>query len=663
MDEENISTDTFIFVVLRIVFFLVSRKFLHHTINPTLSRIAEPETLLPSTGIQRIPGNGQDTDYADETDDSHAAALSSYPSSPTPIAMPLASSSRDDSLSSNLPSVSGHNKDAIELQRLSQKLKDVGSGVGKKVLRLSHRRERASVAGTKGMEKTTRGLHRISRILFSVCFAESCNLLSLVVFHALNLFGSRARQVNFSISLHLILADILVVVPLVQCLLLTYRSRDSLSVSTSPSALSSISFTTRLLISLLPFLLYVFLFTRIPPYITAVSVTPPPEPLLPVNHQDSPTKATTLDETIVQWSTSGPEGWEQGGWLSPSLGRVVVLGVVVLGGLSGFGAVRSAWNFFEHHRAGSKTLTDNDLLQAERSLYRVRQDLVAKQDELDRFNEQLSEGPGGWMGKVFGEYNSQTTSLRAELKGLQVMESQVSRSLKAMKVCKRRQEFGETVRGQIYYLLGYVFALYCAARLLMCFPSLFYAPRTSKQASGKMAAEGKGNTNGDWISFFLALAISRLPKDLVDIDVSTWSRGISLILTGFLILSSLAQVMKSLSRILRLASKTIGAGFLLLTLGQLFSTYVISLLIQLRGSLPPSATVPVMNNSNHTATDPFQVLNVDSHDSLLATLPDFRVFGRLFDVVFILTATTAALYRYIAMKVAGADDSGNIYRS
>lgn len=86
--------------------------------------------------------------------------------------------------------------------------------------------------------------------------------------------------------------------------------------------------------------------------------------------------------------------------------------------------------------------------------------------------------------------------------------------------------------------------------------------------------EGKGNTNGDWISFFLALAISKLPRDFADIDVPTWSRGISLILTGVLILSSLTQVMRSLSKILRLTSKTVGAGFLLLSLGQLFVRFL-----------------------------------------------------------------------------------------
>ncbi|KAJ9120257.1 hypothetical protein QFC22_003157 [Naganishia vaughanmartiniae] len=45
--------------------------------------------------------------------------------------------------------------------------------------------------------------------------------------------------------------------------------------------------------------------------------------------------------------------WRRGGWLEPSLGRVVVCGVVVLGGLSGLGAVRTAWNFIEGGGLGS----------------------------------------------------------------------------------------------------------------------------------------------------------------------------------------------------------------------------------------------------------------------------------------------------------------------
>jgi hypothetical protein len=32
---------------------------------------------------------------------------------------------------------------------------------------------------------------------------------------------------------------------------------------------------------------------------------------------------------------------------------------------------------------------------------------------------------------------------------------------------QRRQDFGKTLRGKVYNVLGYVFAAYCAARLVM----------------------------------------------------------------------------------------------------------------------------------------------------------------------------------------------------
>jgi hypothetical protein len=135
-----------------------------------------------------------------------------------------------------------------------------------------------------------------ARIWFSLCIAESCLLVTLVMLHAIGWLSLVSRQHNFTASLYILLAMILAILPMQQCLLLTYRQ-------------SKVSLGVRLAIALLPFSLYAFVFTRIPPYITS-------------------------DET--EWS----------GWLAPCLGRVVVLGVIALGGLSGFGAVRTTWTFY-----------------------------------------------------------------------------------------------------------------------------------------------------------------------------------------------------------------------------------------------------------------------------------------------------------------------------
>jgi hypothetical protein len=49
-----------------------------------------------------------------------------------------------------------------------------------------------------------------------------------------------------------------------------------------------------------------------------------------------------------------------------------------------------------------RSLSDNDIIQAERSLYRVRHDLVAKREEISRQSVAQESGNGGWMGRVFG---------------------------------------------------------------------------------------------------------------------------------------------------------------------------------------------------------------------------------------------------------------------
>ena len=51
--------------------------------------------------------------------------------------------------------------------------------------------------------------------------------------------------------------------------------------------------------------------------------------------------------------------------------------------------------------ADDRSLSDTDIIQAERSLYRVRQDMVSKREEMGRISTH-AEPSGGWMGKVFG---------------------------------------------------------------------------------------------------------------------------------------------------------------------------------------------------------------------------------------------------------------------
>ena len=187
--------DTLFLVLLRAVYFLLSRRFLLSTLNPTLRDLSKPETLLPPT-VSSEPDSGRSrgrgrpqllsaftSDFdldgeLDTEDEVRETPSSSYP--PSPSLKPAGSnassshSNRDPFLRRTTDEVSkqakdlGHTSEAgtsqIELQTLGQRLKDVGTNAGRRVqvLELSHGRKDGS-AGTRGIKKATRGLSRLAR--------------------------------------------------------------------------------------------------------------------------------------------------------------------------------------------------------------------------------------------------------------------------------------------------------------------------------------------------------------------------------------------------------------------------------------------------------------------------------------------------------------------
>ena len=192
--------DSAVLLGLRLVYFLLSRRFLLSTINPTLRDLSKSDSLvLPATinSQTRSPGSNspslrpQDFELDGEFDTEDDGLLSanspapSYPPTPTRGSVALPGSSRNAYRSS--PPGSSNNlagEGGLEMNLLGQKLREAGR---KQVIQLTH----GKTVGTKRTKTATRGLNRVSRVLFSACLAEGCNLLTLVIFHALGILHSR----------------------------------------------------------------------------------------------------------------------------------------------------------------------------------------------------------------------------------------------------------------------------------------------------------------------------------------------------------------------------------------------------------------------------------------------------------------------------------------
>lgn len=144
-DRSPILLDTLFLVGLRVVWFLLSRRFLLFTITPTLRQLSSNnDELLPQVNMAQQ----QDSLGLDEPDtEDDRSPGTSYPPSPAGRTLPLP----DRNMSSSSLS------DGIELEAVGNRL--LRSSRSVQVLQLSHGKQQ----GTKAAKKATRGLHRAAR--------------------------------------------------------------------------------------------------------------------------------------------------------------------------------------------------------------------------------------------------------------------------------------------------------------------------------------------------------------------------------------------------------------------------------------------------------------------------------------------------------------------
>ncbi|KAG9020473.1 hypothetical protein FS842_007299, partial [Serendipita sp. 407] len=364
----------------------------------------------------------------------------------------------------------------------------------------------------------------LARSVFALCFEEGCILFLLVMCQALNILDGRTRRTHWIGSLFVLVFLVIVFIPLVQCLLFTYRAG-----SRTKSSIGS-----RIVYTGVPFLLYLFAFSYVP---------------LPRNLAPS-------------------------GIFTNAVARMTVLGTLILGLLSGFGAVSTAWSF-QPFVDKSNIVTEKDVNQAAASLARVRADLVERQREAQQ--TESSEPSSGWFPTNFFK-QSASSAIHQEINGMMALESQMARNLESLQARRAELQFRETWKGRIFVAIGKVFAIYCVFRIISSIRNVIFGP----------SAESGGTSSPDIITYLLARFFALFPDiPLSQQDVASLSRQISLLLVGCIILGSVRTVLRQVGGLLKLSSRTIGAAFLLLFLAQLMGTYLLSTLIQLRTSFPP----------------------------------------------------------------------------
>ncbi|KAL0565488.1 hypothetical protein V5O48_016538, partial [Marasmius crinis-equi] len=253
-----------------------------------------------------------------------------------------------------------------------------------------------------------RTLHStLSRTLFALCFSECCMLFLLLMAQGIGVFEASTRLTNWKLSISFLLIAVLILTPLFVSLVISLGTGS-----------------TRLFINFLPLFGYLYLLS-----------------LIPV-----------------------PSGLTNNDLFTVTLARLVVVGTIILGLLSGVGAVAALEEYFGVFIRGRSEPTMREIESAERALMKVREDLRARTEEVSR---RASDSPtsSSWMSRVVPKFTG-GDDLTLELKGLQALESEMSLNLEDLRSRYARAEFASTFRGRILIVCGKVFAGYCVIRII-----------------------------------------------------------------------------------------------------------------------------------------------------------------------------------------------------
>ncbi|KIM82005.1 hypothetical protein PILCRDRAFT_97557 [Piloderma croceum F 1598] len=453
-------------------------------------------------------------------------------------------------------------------------------------------------AGTLHGKKAS--LHStLARSLFSASFSESCTMFLMLMLQGMGMLRPRARLLNWKLSLFLLLAIILLFIPLSLSLVLT------IGTGTHPFDISHVclnfnidqsrkrSIMIRVALSLVPVILYLLLLSWIP----------------------LPDALASSDMTTT------------------ALSRLIVLGTIILGLLSGFGAVSNAWAFFPLFSRNRTVTTEGDLSTAEQSLSRIRRDLQERKAALQLHEASKDpEAQSTWSRVVSNFRNDGSSDLSQELKGLKAFELQMARNFEALKARREHDKFSGTLKGKIFNWGGQLFAIYCVFRVISSLINILMPAQNQESA----------NNYPDLITHLLAYLLSLTPSIHMSLeDVAVISRQISLVLVGVIILSSMRLVLRGVTRALRITSRNLGASLMLLILAQLMGIYLLSTIVQLRTSFPPPPTRPDLDAAEI---------------NLFSTIPEYQLFGSLFDISFLVAAGLSTFGRWAGERVNGLRD-------
>ncbi|KAF1812809.1 hypothetical protein P152DRAFT_376920, partial [Eremomyces bilateralis CBS 781.70] len=279
-------------------------------------------------------------------------------------------------------------------------------------------------------------------------------------------------------------------------------------------------------------------------------------------------------------SGNGTHSDKNNGFIAALLSRIGIFGISMMACLAGFAAISALWQTFGVKPA---SVSESDVSRKQAGLNATSELLAAKESRLRALTRKISESPSeGIFSRLVGAIRASPDTqelrlLRLEISGLEATRYSLSDQLLALQTRRTVQLRAHTPLGRLLHAFSFLFALYCAYRILTTSLSSLHRAVSPSSAAATSAT--------DPVTQILTLLAKLWDPSL---DRATWSRQLSFLLSGGMLFASFNSALQTfllLARAFPSLVRLIRVNFALL-LGQICGTYVISSALLLRGHLP-----------------------------------------------------------------------------
>ncbi|PMD28091.1 hypothetical protein NA56DRAFT_559612 [Hyaloscypha hepaticicola] len=265
------------------------------------------------------------------------------------------------------------------------------------------------------------------------------------------------------------------------------------------------------------------------------------------------------------------------------LERVGIIGISLMALLSGFAAVSAPWQTFG---AKPRPVTEADVTRKQAGLDATKDMIAAKRSRLRALQRKVKEAPSeSFMTKVIGTIRGspdtqEIRSLELEISGLNTMAINLSTSLSLLQNRLASTQRASSSLGKLILTpSSYAFSLYCIYRVLST------TLTTARRAASPSVDPSFTSSNTDPVNRVLSLLAKHVDPSL---DQLAWSRQISFLLSGIILLASFNSVLQTFHMLTKLLPSLLyqAQANLALLIAQISATYVISSALLLRSNLP-----------------------------------------------------------------------------